>query len=84
MDDNPLPWLPEPAWQAVASLGELDEFGKFGSDLVEAGPRFREWFNHITPETEKLPLDWYASILVPKNTRITYMRQSEIETSHYT
>lgn len=60
VDDNPLPWLPEPAWQAVASLGELEEFGKFSSDLVEAGPRFREWFNHITPETEKLPLDWYA------------------------
>lgn len=41
-------------------MGELEEFGKFSSDLVEAGPRFREWFNHITPETEKLPLDWYA------------------------
>lgn len=62
MDDNPLPWLPEPAWQAVASLGELEEFAKFSSDLVEAGPRFREWFNHITPETEKLPLDWYVYV----------------------
>lgn len=60
MDDNSLPWLPEPAWQAVNSLGELEEFAKFSSDLVEAGPRFREWFNHITPETEKLPLDWCA------------------------
>lgn len=39
-------------------MGELEEFAKFSSDLVEAGPRFREWFNHITPETEKLPLDW--------------------------
>ena len=66
VDDNPLPWLPEPAWQGVAALGELEEFAKFSSDLVEAGPRFREWFNHITPETEKLPLDWYASHL--KNT----------------
>lgn len=70
VDDNPLPWLPEPAWQAVASLGELEEFAKFSSDLVEAGPRFREWFNHITPETEKLPLDWYASH--PKTTFGTY------------
>lgn len=58
VEDNPLPWLPETAWQAVAALGELEEFNKFSSDLVEAGPRFREWFNHITPETEKLPLDW--------------------------
>jgi dynein heavy chain, axonemal len=27
---------------------------------VEAAPRFREWFNHVTPESEKLPLDWSA------------------------
>ena len=33
-------------------------FGKFTSDLVEAAPRFREWYNHVTPEAEKLPLDW--------------------------
>lgn len=58
VDDNSLPWLPESAWQAVAALVELEEFTKFGSDLLEAGPRFREWFNHISPETEKLPLDW--------------------------
>lgn len=63
VDDNSLPWLPEPAWQAVNSLGELEEFAKFSSDLVEAGPRFREWFNHITPETEKLPLDWCVAVL---------------------
>ncbi|CAM9112055.1 unnamed protein product, partial [Sphacelaria rigidula] len=65
VDDNPLSWLPETAWQAVASLGELEEFAKFSSDLVEAGPRFREWFNHITPETEKLPLDWAGLDRVP-------------------
>eukprot|EP00903_Cladosiphon_okamuranus_P006208 g6103.t2 len=65
VEDNPLPWLPETAWQAVASLGELEEFAKFSSDLVEAGPRFREWFNHITPETEKLPLDWAGLDRVP-------------------
>ncbi|CAB1116950.1 unnamed protein product [Ectocarpus sp. CCAP 1310/34] len=65
VDDNPLPWLPEPAWQGVSALGELEEFAKFSSDLVEAGPRFREWFNHITPETEKLPLDWASLDRVP-------------------
>lgn len=27
-------------------------------DLIESAPRFREWFNHVSPETEKLPLDW--------------------------
>ncbi|CAM9107555.1 unnamed protein product [Discosporangium mesarthrocarpum] len=58
VEEYPLPWLPDPAWQACNALGELEEFSKFSSDLVEAAPRFREWFNHITPENEKLPLDW--------------------------
>ena len=26
---------------------------------------YREWFNHITPETEKLPLDWAALDRLP-------------------
>ncbi|CAM9682439.1 unnamed protein product, partial [Phaeothamnion confervicola] len=55
---NPLPWLPDAAWQGCQALGEIEEFGKLCGDLTEAAPRFREWFNHITPETEKLPLDW--------------------------
>jgi len=42
----------------LLALGDLEEFQKFPSDLVEAAPRFREWFNAITPESEKLPLDW--------------------------
>jgi len=57
-DENPLPWLPNSAWITVATLADIDEFGKFTSDLVEAAPRFREWFNAISPENEKLPLDW--------------------------
>ena len=58
-EENPLNgWLPISAWQAIGALAELEEFGKFPSDLVEAAPRFREWFNHVTPEREKLPLDW--------------------------
>ena len=57
-EDNPVDWLPNSAWQACQALGDLEEFGKFCSDIVEAAPRFREWYNHVTPETEKLPLDW--------------------------
>merc|ERR1719453_2785805 len=58
-EENPLvAWLPTSAWDACAALADLEDFGKLPSDLVEAAPRFREWFNHITPETEKLPLDW--------------------------
>ena len=58
IEENPVPWLPQPAWEGCNALAELEEFQKFISDLVEAAPRFREWFNHITPENEKLPLDW--------------------------
>ena len=64
-EENPLSWLPKSAWESVGALIDLEEFNKFGSDLVEAAPRFREWFNHITPESEKLPLDWAGLDRVP-------------------
>ena len=59
-EDNPLAWLPTPYWNSCLALGDLDEFARFPSDLTEAPTRFKEWFNHVTPETEKLPLDWAA------------------------
>jgi len=60
LDQNPLHWLPDSAWESAAALGEIDEFSKFVGDLVEAAPRFREWFNAAAPENEKLPLNWAA------------------------
>jgi dynein heavy chain, axonemal len=33
-------------------------FEKLAGDVYESAPRFKEWFSHVTPETEKLPLDW--------------------------
>jgi len=57
-EENPVAWLPKSAWDGTLALADLEEFQKLPSDIVEASPRFREWFNHITPETEKLPLDW--------------------------
>jgi dynein heavy chain len=57
-EENPVSWLPKSAWDSVLALSDLEEFQKLPSDIVEAAPRFREWFNHITPEAEKLPLDW--------------------------
>ena len=55
-----LDWLPETAWNSVSALADLDggEFSKLPADLVEAPARFKEWFTHVTPESEKLPLDW--------------------------
>ncbi|KAL7443397.1 hypothetical protein ACHAXH_005661 [Discostella pseudostelligera] len=55
---NPVDWLPASAWASTAALADMEEFSNFTSDLVEAAPRFREWFNAIAPEDEKLPLDW--------------------------
>jgi dynein heavy chain len=57
-DSNPLPWLPTAAWNSIQALAEMEEFNKFPADLQEAPTRFMEWFNHVTPESEKLPLDW--------------------------
>jgi dynein heavy chain len=56
--ENPIPWLNRGAWQTVCSLMQLEGFAKLGSDLDEASTRFEEWYNHVTPELEKLPLDW--------------------------
>jgi len=57
---NPLSWLPDPGWQSCQALLEVEDFAPFCDNLVEAAPRFREWYNHVTPEHEKLPLDWAA------------------------
>jgi len=55
-----LDWLPEPAWNSLQALADLEggEFSKLPADLIEAPARFKEWFTHVTPESEKLPLDW--------------------------
>lgn len=55
---NPLSWLPNSAWEAISALCDLEDFGRLKTDLIEASPRFKEWFDSTTPESEKLPLDW--------------------------
>ncbi|KDO31249.1 hypothetical protein SPRG_03866 [Saprolegnia parasitica CBS 223.65] len=57
-DANPIDWLPNAQWYAIQALATLEEFNKMPQDLREASSRFREWYNHVTPESEKLPLDW--------------------------
>ena len=37
---------------------QYEGFTTLAKDLEESAPRFLEWFNHTTPESEKLPLDW--------------------------
>ncbi|GMH57655.1 hypothetical protein TL16_g02438 [Triparma laevis f. inornata] len=57
-DESPLEWLPDNAWNAVRGLSEMEGWERLAGDIEENGPRFLEWFNLITPEEEKLPLDW--------------------------
>jgi dynein heavy chain len=57
-EENPVEWLPDSHWAAILSLSELDEFTRMPDDIQEASPRFKEWYDHVTPEDEKLPLDW--------------------------
>jgi dynein heavy chain len=59
---NPLvlkTWLPDLAWGSVQKLIEIEMFEKFANDLEKEAPgRFKDWYNELTPESEKLPLDW--------------------------
>mmetsp|Transcript_24452 Transcript_24452/g.59362 ORF Transcript_24452/g.59362 Transcript_24452/m.59362 type:complete len:817 (+) Transcript_24452:1-2451(+) len=52
-------WLPNTAWFAVQKLIELDGFDSFAQNMEKDAPtRFKEWFNEVAPEEQKLPLDW--------------------------
>jgi len=64
-EKNPLPWLPDGAWASVSALADIEEFAKLTGDMVDASPRFREWFNTVSPENEKLPLDWASLDRLP-------------------
>ena len=55
---NPISWLLNNFQTAVSALAGIDEFSKFTSNLVETATCFHEWFNSVSPENEKLPLDW--------------------------
>jgi len=57
--ENPLSeWLPDSAWNAITALARLSDFENLPNDMIEASPRFRDWYNNSAPEQEKLPLDW--------------------------
>lgn len=57
--ENPLDWLPVTAWDSIQGLIQLEEFKSFAHNMEIEGPlRFKEWYNELAPETQKLPLDW--------------------------
>lgn len=57
---NPLKeWLPDLSWYSIQKLIEIEGFELFAQNLEKEAPnRFKDWYNELTPETEKLPLDW--------------------------
>jgi dynein heavy chain len=58
--ENPLvEWLPNKVWGMVLKLTELEGFDSFAGNMEKDAPsRFKEWFNELSPEEVKLPLDW--------------------------
>jgi len=57
---NPLKdWLPDLAWFCMQRLIELEGFENFAQNVEKEAPnRFKDWYNELAPEDEKLPLDW--------------------------
>ena len=57
---NPLKeWLPDLSWYAMNKLIEIENFENFANDCVNTAPnRFKEWYNELSPEDVKIPLDW--------------------------
>jgi dynein heavy chain len=52
-------WMPETVWFSIQKLVEIEYFEQFAHSVeVGAAKRFEDWYNELTPETEKLPLDW--------------------------
>ena len=58
---NPLKkeWLPDLAWYSIQKLIEIEGFESFAQNLEKDSPtRFKQWYDELAPENEKLPLDW--------------------------
>lgn len=58
---NPLKkeWLPDLAWYSIQKLIEIEGFESFAQNLEKEAPtRFKQWYDELQPENEKLPLDW--------------------------
>lgn len=57
--ENNLDWLPNANWDNVQGLIQLEEFKSFSQNMEKDAPtRFRDWYNEVAPEDQKLPLDW--------------------------
>jgi dynein heavy chain len=57
-DRSPIAWLSAAAWFDVNAMADVEALSGFVSDLETHSSRFKEWHASLTPEVEKLPLDW--------------------------
>ena len=51
-------WLPDPSWQSVCALAQLEQFSNLPADVEGSAKRWKEWVDHPNPETEALSGDW--------------------------
>jgi len=82
---NPLKeWLPDLAWFSITKLIEIEGFEQFAAHVEKEAPnRFKDWYNELTPEDEKLPLEWKKLDSMPfqKLLVIRVMRPDRITTA---
>jgi dynein heavy chain len=58
IEKSPVSWLSDTEWIACRGITSVGGFEKFSYDMEESSPRFLEWYQHATPELEKLPGDY--------------------------
>ncbi|KAH7825191.1 dynein haevy chain 4, outer dynein arm beta [Monocercomonoides exilis] len=84
---SPVEWLTESNWAAVWALKEVEGFKGLPSDIEGSQKRWKEWCDHESPETEKLPQEWknkstfekLCVIRALRSDRMTYAIQMWIE-----
>ena len=64
-EKSPITWLSDSVWASIKTLSLLEEFERLPGDIEENPSRFLEWFQHFTPENERLPGDWRELDKVP-------------------
>jgi len=59
LDKSPAEWLDDKSWNSVCKLAEIPGFEKLTEDVSTTwSMKFKDWFNEISPEKEKIPGDY--------------------------
>lgn len=59
LDKSPAEWLDDKSWNSVCKLAEISGFEKLTEDVSTTwSMKFKDWFNEISPEREKIPGDY--------------------------